>query len=62
MPGRLCGLFLLAWLFERLLVKNRKRFSDTHYIAYTAIFSTMAAVLMLLEIPLFFAPSSISWI
>ena len=50
------GLFLLAWLFERLLVKNRKKFSDTHYIAYTAIFSTMAAVLMLLEIPLFFAP------
>jgi len=50
------GLFLLAWLFERMLVKNRKKFSDTHYIAYTAIFSTMAAVLMLLEIPLFFAP------
>ena len=50
------GLFLVAWLFERLLVKNRKKFSDTHYIAYTAIFSTMAAVLMLLEIPLFFAP------
>ena len=49
-------LFLLAWLFERMLVKNRKKFSDTHYIAYTAIFSTMAAVLMLLEIPLFFAP------
>ena len=50
------GLFLVAWLFERILVKNRKKFSDTHYIAYTAIFSTMAAVLMLLEIPLFFAP------
>ena len=50
------GLFLLAFLFERLLVKNRKKLSDTHYIAYTAIFSTMAAVLMLLEIPLFFAP------
>ena len=50
------GLFLVAWLFERLLVKNRKKLSDTHYIAYTAIFSTMAAVLMLLEIPLFFAP------
>ena len=50
------GLFLLAFVFQRLLVKNRKKFSDTHYIAYTAIFSTMAAVLMLLEIPLFFAP------
>ena len=51
------GLFFLAWLFERLLVKNRKKFSDTHYISYTAIFSTMAAVLMLLEIPLPFAPA-----
>ena len=50
------GLFLLAWLFERLLVKDRKSFSDTHYISYTAIFSTMAAVLMLLEFPLPFAP------
>ena len=51
------GLVLVAVLFERLLVKNRKRLSDTHYITYTAIFSTMAGVLMLVEIPLFFAPS-----
>ncbi len=50
------SLFLIAFLFERLLVKHRKKFSDTHYITYTAIFSTMAAVLMLIEIPLFFAP------
>ena len=50
------GVFLLALLFERLLVKNRKRFGDTHYITYTALFACMAAVLMLLEIPLFFAP------
>lgn len=54
--GVFAGLFLLAWLFERLLVKDRKKFSDTHYISYTAIFSTMAAVLMLLEFPLPFAP------
>ena len=51
------GLVLVAVMFERLLVKNRKRLSDTHYITYTAIFSTMAGVLMLVEIPLFFAPS-----
>lgn len=51
------GVFLIALLFERLLVKNRKRFGDTHYITYTAVFACMAAVLMLLEIPLFFAPS-----
>ena len=51
------GLVLLAAVFERLLVKDRKRLSDTHYITYTAIFSCMAGVLMLVEIPLFFAPS-----
>ena len=51
------GLVLVAVLFERLLVKDRKRLSDTHYITYTAVFATMAGVLMLVEIPLFFAPS-----
>ena len=50
------GLVLIAAAFERLLVKDRKRFSDTHYITYTAIFACMAGVLMLVEIPLFFAP------
>ena len=50
------GLFIVALLFERLFVKNRKKLSDTHYITYTALFSCMAAVLMLLEFPLFFAP------
>ena len=51
------GLFLLALWFEKLLVKERKKLSDTHYITYTALLSAMAGVLMLLEIPLFFAPS-----
>ena len=51
------GLFLLAVLFERLLMKDRKKLSDTRYITYTALLSAMAGVLMLLEIPLFFAPS-----
>lgn len=55
--GIFAGLFLIAFLFERLFVKQRRRFSDTRYITYTAIFSAMAGVLMLLEIPLFFAPS-----
>jgi riboflavin transporter FmnP len=50
------GVFAVAMLFERLLVKERKKLSDTHYITYTALFSCMAAVLMLLEFPLFFAP------
>ena len=51
------GLFLLAWVLEKNLSKNRRTLSDTHYITYVAIFSCMAGVLMLVEIPLFFAPS-----
>ena len=51
------GLFLVAWVLEKKLCKNRKSLSDTHYISYVAVFSAMAGVLMLLEIPLFFAPS-----
>ncbi|MCR5135963.1 MAG: ECF transporter S component [Oscillospiraceae bacterium] len=51
------GLFLVAWYLEQKLCKNRKSLSDTHYITYTAVFSCMAGVLMLVEIPLFFAPS-----
>ena len=50
------GLVLLAAALERWLVRDRKRLSDTHYIVYTAIFACMAGVLMLLEIPLPFAP------
>jgi len=55
--GIFAGLFLIALLFEKLLCKDSRRFRDTHYIAYTAIFAAMAGVLMLIEIPLFFAPS-----
>ena len=51
------GLFIIAYLFERLFMKKRRRFSDTHFITYTAVFSAMAAVLMLLEFPIaFLAP------
>ena len=51
------GLFVVALLFEKVFFKQRRALSDTHYSAYIAIFSAMAGVLMLLEIPLFFAPS-----
>lgn len=47
----------LAVLAERHLCKDRKQFSNTHYISYTAIFSAISGVLMVMEIPLFFAPS-----
>ena len=55
--GTIALLFLIAWLFEKHVVKDRKAFSNTHYIAYTAIFASIAGVLMFIEIPLFFAPS-----
>lgn len=50
------AILLLAILGEKLLCKDRKAFSNTHYISYTAIFACMAGVLMTVEIPLFFAP------
>lgn len=55
--GIFAGLFGLALWFEKLLVKDRKKLSDTHYITYTAVLSAVAGVLMLVEVPLFFAPS-----
>lgn len=53
----IAALFVLASLAEKFLVKERKAFSDTHYITYTAIFACLAGVLMFIEIPLFFAPA-----
>jgi len=50
------ALFAIALVYERLAMKNRRKLSSTHYITYTAIFSCLAGVLMVLEIPLFFAP------
>ena len=52
----IAALFILAALFEKYFCRDRKAFSSTHYITYTAIFACMAGVLMLVEIPLFFAP------
>ena len=49
-------LFGAASLFEKIWMKDKKPFSSTHYIAYTAMFACLAGVLMLIEIPLFFAP------
>ncbi len=51
------AILLVAGLSEKLLSKDRKNFSSTHYISYTAIFACMAGVLMLFELPLFFAPN-----
>ena len=47
---------VLAKLFEKAFVKKRKA-QGAQYIAYVAMFSAIGGVLMLMEIPLFFAPS-----
>ena len=50
------ALLLIAIGAERLL-KTRRSISSARYITVTAICAALAGVLMLLEIPLFFAPS-----
>lgn len=54
--GVIAAIVIVAVLCEKYLCRDRKNFSSTHYISYTAIFACMAGVLMLVEIPLFFAP------
>lgn len=55
--GIVAGLIVLALIFERYISHdNRKSFSSTHYISYTAMFACMSGVLMCIELPLFFAP------
>lgn len=51
------GLVLVAWLAERFLIRKPQRLSSAKSVAFIAIFGAIASVLMLLEIPLFFAPS-----
>lgn len=50
------ALFVVAKLCEKFVCKDFKRTSGSRYIAYIAMFSALGGVLMLLEIPLFFAP------
>ncbi len=51
------ALVLVAVLAEKFLVREKKKLSPAKYVAYLAMFSALAGVLMLIEIPLFFAPS-----
>ncbi len=48
-------LVLLAWAAEKLL-KTPSRLSNAKTVSFIAMFSAIASVLMLIEIPLFFAP------
>lgn len=52
----IAALFLVAKLCENYLCKDLKRTSGSRKIAYVAMFSALGGVLMLLEIPMFFAP------
>ena len=49
-------IIVVAALMEKFLCRDIKKFSNTHYITYTAMFACMSGILMLVEIPLFFAP------
>ncbi len=55
------GVFLLlvfiAWSGDRLLVKDHRHLSKAKKISFIAMFSAVAAVLHMLDLPLFFAPS-----
>ena len=52
------GIFALARLTERYLFKNSiKKISSGKKAAFIGVFSAVGGVLMLLEIPLFFAPA-----
>ena len=51
------GLYLVAFLFEKYVLKTVKQVTPARRISYIAMFSVIAAVLMFFEIPLFFAPS-----
>ncbi len=51
------GLILVAVLAEKFLCRGQKRVSAPRRVAFVAMFGAVAAVLMLFEIPLFFAPS-----
>ncbi len=55
--GIFIALVLLAWAAERLLIRNRRQLSKARSVSYVAIFSAIGAVLMVLDIPLFFAPA-----
>lgn len=50
------AILVVAIFAEKLLSKDRKQLSSTHYISYSAFFACMAGVLMVFDLPLFFAP------
>ena len=55
--GVFAALIVIAWLAQKYLCKSVPKCGGTRYVAMVAMFSAIAGVLMLFEIPLFFAPS-----
>lgn len=51
------AILLLARLCEKKLCREFRRVTGARYLTYIAMFAALGGVLMLLEIPLFFAPS-----
>lgn len=51
------GLALIAKVCEKYFCKSFRRVTGARYIAYVAMFAALGGVLMMFEIPLFFAPS-----
>ena len=60
--GICAAFFLAAWGLEYLVGGRRPAVSKARYTAVLGMCAAASAVLMLLEIPLFFAPPFINWI
>lgn len=55
--GITAGVLLLAWVSEKLVMRRRHRLNAAHTITTIAMLAAISGVLMVIEIPLFFAPS-----
>lgn len=53
----IAGIIIVAALAQKFLCKSIPKRRGARYVAFVAMFGAIAAVLMLFEIPLFFAPS-----
>lgn len=53
----IAGIIVVAALAQKFLCKSIPKRRGARYVAFVAMFGAIAAVLMLFEIPLFFAPS-----
>ncbi len=51
------GLTALALVAQKLLIRDMRKLPPARYVAYMAMFAALSGVLMLIEIPLFFAPN-----